>query len=242
MRRSNHVAGGIPAFALMIIVCLTPASGQRGSLGSSYYFVANTRPPDAFLVLRTHPSWQTGLRIMTMPNGTLLEVLERREDGWWHVRVVPTGQQGWALSGQGDSVWIECCRTGLNDPANTRTQRDPVGFRTPSNNIFCLLDEGLPGAIGYLRCDIRGISGATPPRPQSCDLDWGRAFAIEEDGRSGERICHGDTVLNDALRTLTYGRIWRRGGFTCKSEQGGLTCINRMGHGFSLSRNDQRIF
>jgi hypothetical protein len=89
MRRSNHVAGGIPAFALMIIVCLTPASGQRGFLGSSYYFVANTRPPDAFLVLRTHPSWQAGLRIMTMPNGTLLEVLERREDGWWYVESSP---------------------------------------------------------------------------------------------------------------------------------------------------------
>jgi hypothetical protein len=53
----------------MIIACLTPAWGQRGLPGNSYYYVANARLPDAFLALRTHPSSQTGLRVTTMPIG-----------------------------------------------------------------------------------------------------------------------------------------------------------------------------
>jgi TonB family protein len=46
-----------------------------------------------------------------MAKGTLLQVLQRQADGWWYVRVVSTGQQGWALSRQGNTSWIECCQT-----------------------------------------------------------------------------------------------------------------------------------
>jgi Bacterial SH3 domain len=70
------------------------------------YVVANTRPPDAFLALRTHPSTHVGQRIAVMPNGTELRVLERRMDGWWRVRMTETGLEGWALSAQGDRSWI----------------------------------------------------------------------------------------------------------------------------------------
>jgi uncharacterized protein len=76
----------------------------------SYWFVANTEPPDAYLALRTAPYSQGGHRMAMMPNGTLLQVLERRPDRWWLVRVVGTGQQGWALSSQGDRIYIECCQ------------------------------------------------------------------------------------------------------------------------------------
>ncbi len=74
-----------------------------------YYYVANTRPPDAFLALRTEPSASLGQRIMAMANGTMLQVLQRRGDGWWYVKVVPTGQDGWAFSGQGNQAFIVCC-------------------------------------------------------------------------------------------------------------------------------------
>jgi tetratricopeptide (TPR) repeat protein len=70
------------------------------------YLVANTTPPDAFVALRTLPSSRSGERIATMPNGTALQVLQRRSDGWWYVQVVETGQKGWALSGQSGKVWI----------------------------------------------------------------------------------------------------------------------------------------
>jgi hypothetical protein len=86
-------------------------SAAQSSPAGSYYFVSNTQPPDAYLSLRTEPSTSSGQRIATMPNGTLLEVLQRRPDGWWEVRIVSTGQTGWALSGEGGRVWISCCRT-----------------------------------------------------------------------------------------------------------------------------------
>ena len=85
------------------------ASSPNTAGGDAYYYVANTRPPDAFLALRTQPSASSGQRIMAMTNGTLLQVLQRRENGWWYVRVKATGDEGWALSGQGAQAWIVCC-------------------------------------------------------------------------------------------------------------------------------------
>jgi uncharacterized protein DUF6636 len=112
----------------------------------------------------------------------------------------------------------------------------PAGFKSPSNNIHCQYFDG------ELRCDIAQVSSALPPKPRDCELDWGRAFAVAADSRLGQRLCHGDTAIDDSLPALPYGSTWRRGGFTCTSEQSGVTCSNALGHGFSLSRNAQRLF
>jgi hypothetical protein len=83
------------------------AAHAQGS--SDYYHVANTQPPDAYLAMRSAPSMVSGQRIEEMPNGTPLEILEKRPDGWWLVRNVKTGHQGWALSGSPTTRWIDCC-------------------------------------------------------------------------------------------------------------------------------------
>ena len=83
----------------------TPPSAPDNSV----YFVANTRPPDAYLALRTHPSSSVGRRVTTMPNDTTLRVLQKRDDGWWNVEVIASGQQGWAFSGTADRPLIDCC-------------------------------------------------------------------------------------------------------------------------------------
>jgi len=44
-----------------------------------------------------------------MPNGTLLEVLERRDDAWWRVKLLDSGEEGWAMSGNDGREWIVCC-------------------------------------------------------------------------------------------------------------------------------------
>ena len=82
---------------------------ESRSSDRAIYYVANTRPPDAYLALRTDPTSSFGRRVMTMPNGTRLQVLRRRDDGWWYVQVLPSGEVGWTLSRQGNQVWIECC-------------------------------------------------------------------------------------------------------------------------------------
>ncbi|MBB4428867.1 hypothetical protein GGD66_007462 [Bradyrhizobium sp. CIR48] len=117
-------------------------------------------------------------------------------------------------------------------------QDRPIGFLTPSKNIVCqfFTDNGQ----GVLRCDIMNME-SRPRRPADCELDWGRAFEMSAKGAAG-RICAGDTVMDASLPVLAYGEVWQRGGFTCRSEQTGLTCFNAMQRGFSLARAEQRLF
>jgi hypothetical protein len=189
-------------FALVVTALCPQSIAQNASSDATTFYVANTRPPDAFLALRTNPTTGFGhRRIATTANGTPMK----------------------------------CCRTAANDLKTIPTPDVPVGFKTPSKNIYCQLDEAV------LRCDLREMR-TRPRRPRDCDLEWGDAFVIEQTGRSGYRLCHGDTVANDELLILSYGSIWAQGSFSCESQRTGLTCMNFMGHGFSLSRNSQEVF
>ena len=125
-------------------------------------------------------------------------------------------------------------------PALAQPADELAGFRSPSNNIFCQADKADTGYV--LRCDVMKISNRPPARPKDCDLDWGRAFEISDNGESGQRLCYGDTVMNEKLAPLAYGATWQRHGFSCKSEQSGVSCVNPKGHGFELSRSAQRMF
>jgi hypothetical protein len=113
-----------------------------------------------------------------------------------------------------------------------------VGFQTPSKNIGCQFytDNGQ----GMLRCDITNMD-SRPRRPADCELDYGHAFGMSAKG-GAERICAGDTIMDPSLPVLAYGEVWQRAGFTCRSEQTGLTCFNAMQHGFSLARAEQKVF
>jgi hypothetical protein len=232
----------ICGFALAaLLVCAPPVCAQ--SSNSALHYVANTRPPDAFLALRSQPTSASGTRIMAMPNGTALRVLERRADGWWRVRVEPTGQEGWALASQGNRTWIECCVTASVAPAPSQQEPELLGFRTPSNNIHCqFFASTADRGASVIRCDLRETSNRPPPKPRDCDLEWGQAFELASDARAGERLCYGDTVMDAKLAPLAYGQTWERGGLRCKSEPSGVTCVNAQGRGFELSRGAQRVF
>lgn len=99
---------GVRASVVTILLCQVIISSTGNE--RPYSYVTNTRPPDAFLSLRSHPSAVAGTQLEEMPNGTLLEVLSKRSDGWWFVRNASTGRTGWALSRYGGRTWIECCR------------------------------------------------------------------------------------------------------------------------------------
>jgi len=60
-----------------------------------YSYVWDTRPPDDWLALRSEPSTRSGRQLTRMTNGPLIDVLEKRPDNWWRVRLVGTGQEGW---------------------------------------------------------------------------------------------------------------------------------------------------
>ena len=110
------------------------------------------------------------------------------------------------------------------------------GFRSPSGNIVCA-QEG-----ARIRCDLLATTNGRPKRPASCDFDWGYAYATQAGWHRGRRLCVSDTVNDPSLPTLRYGRSWTAAGVTCRSRSAGVTCANRGGHGFFLSKGRQRLF
>jgi len=117
-------------------------------------------------------------------------------------------------------------------------QSDAAGFQSPSRNIACQYFDY--DRQNTLRCDIMEAT-VTARRPTDCDLEWGKAFEMRSKGNAA-RLCYGDTVMEPRMPVLAYGEVWQRGGFTCTSEQTGVTCFNADRHGFSLSRAKQDVF
>lgn len=112
-----------------------------------------------------------------------------------------------------------------------------TSFNTPSGNIGCI-------AFGqYLRCDIAHKSWQAPRVQSPCRLVRGDSLTMRGTGRP-VWTCHGDTALapRGSRRALAYGTRWQRGPFSCTSRITGLTCTNRQGHGFFLSRQSYRLF
>ncbi len=108
------------------------------------------------------------------------------------------------------------------------------GFSSPSGNVACAIDAG------SVRCDIRDRDWEPPPKPSSCDTDWGHALAVE-DGRA-IFLCAGDTAFGPE-DVLPYGATNRVGDFECHSEQAAMTCRDTTtGHGFELARARYRLF
>jgi hypothetical protein len=123
--------GRVRRAALLITAVLLGSGGVSASQdGVGYSYVANTAPPDAFLALHTDPT-SNSPRIMAMANGTKLEVLNRRVDGWWLVRVSPTGEQGWAFSGHGNKAWILCCVAGNETKPDGKSVADRQDMSDP---------------------------------------------------------------------------------------------------------------
>jgi hypothetical protein len=108
-------------------------------------------------------------------------------------------------------------------------------FSVPSRNIGCMGDST------FVRCDISQTRVRPPPKPRSCRFDWGNAFQLGPRGRA-RRVCVSDSALG-SRRILGYGRTQRFGRrISCTSRRAGLTCRNRDGHGFFLSRDRIRLF
>jgi Family of unknown function (DUF6636) len=113
--------------------------------------------------------------------------------------------------------------------AQAMAARPAEFFRTPSKNIRC----------GYfaaqLRCDIASGLRPLPPKPASCDFDWGQTYFLTGRGRT-VLGCVSDSVFSPTARVLGYGTPWHKGGIVCRSRATGLRCTNASGHGFFMSR------
>ena len=111
-----------------------------------------------------------------------------------------------------------------------------TSFRTPSGLIYCSYQTGPK----FLRCDTwyrTRFSGH-----KHCAMgDYGQAFGMRPHRRA-RVLCVSDSTFSEHAKVLRYGHKRRFGPFRCWSERTGLTCLNRGGHGWGLSRAAQSVF
>ena len=127
---------------------------------------------------------------------------------------------------------IALCALVVAAPAASGTL---VGFQSPSGNIGCYMSGK------FARCDIVKHDWMAPPKPPTCELDWGQGVTVARHGKA-EFVCAGDTAINDE-RVLGYGESISRGRFRCVSKETKMKCLNeRSDHGFKLSKDRVKLF
>ena len=100
-------------------------------------------------------------------------------------------------------------------------------FRAPSGQILCAYFTPFEGAL-QIRCDLLFLND--------------RAAVLRPSGK-GRLTRVTDVAGNPRSRTLAYGTSRTFGIYTCTSRRSGLTCkVRRTGHGFTVSRQSQRVF
>jgi hypothetical protein len=100
-------------------------------------------------------------------------------------------------------------------------------FRTPSGKILCLYFDP-PGEAPQIRCDLLFLND--------------RAAVLKRSGKA-RLVKVTDAAGHPRSRAIAYGTSRRFGVYTCTSRRSGLTCRNRStGHGFTVSRESQKVF
>lgn len=121
-------------------------------------------------------------------------------------------------------------------------------FRTPSSNIQCAVVLRTLAEPNGLRCAL--VSGHRGT--DNLDSTW-PYFTLLASGRARFERSDDFPDNGDGVAQLPYGATWaivggthkpgpRRNAINCTSRPSGLTCRNRFGHGFTLSRTRQRRF
>jgi len=111
-----------------------------------------------------------------------------------------------------------------------------VQFHTPSGNINCGMGHG------FVRCDTTEHSWTVPPKPATCEFDWGGSIGVGREGPA-EFLCVSDAVGGPDSPVLGYGERISKNRFRCTSKTKGVRCVNRKsGHGFFTSREEVRLF
>jgi hypothetical protein len=135
--------------------------------------------------------------------------------------------------------------------AGTASAAVVPGLRSPSGNIRCVYAAPTDARNrGALFCTIAHASYAArlqnrclnPNGEQGAGVDW-HGFMLGVKGR-GEVVCSGGALWfgTPGYRTVSYGRSWHAGPYTCASRPTGVTCTNRRGHGLFLSRESYRLW
>ncbi len=123
-------------------------------------------------------------------------------------------------------------------------------FKLRSGNVVCGYGHGSKIPRAFVLCRIK--SGLKPPpRPRKAGCFTTNDVFLGATGKTttGRTICPGEPegdagvlAFEHLARVLGYGTTWSGGGLSCASAVTGLTCRNKSGHGFFLSRERWRAF
>lgn len=149
---------------------------------------------------------------------------------------------------------------GQSTSAPAAATTSSTGFASPSGGILCNLSD--TGA----RCDVTGAQFDAPPKPASCEWEWGFIFELSP-GSPGAFGCANDpaymggeqsppewfqngvdgtkTLSNGSVvTTLGYGHEIRSAAISCVvAADTGVTCKTLDGsHGFTASKRAYRVW
>lgn len=151
---------------------------------------------------------------------------------------------------------------GAGGPVIDGTKNDLTIFATPSTNIVCAA-AAQSGGWG-VRCDVNVQNWQLPPKPDSCEFDWGHGTYLE-DGKAGltcvsDALAGSDLVGSDGtwwngqpgsqvvtaergqVVSLAYGATMTFGTISCLSQTDGLHCTDSASTaGFDISREGYRL-
>src|SRR5579871_717174 len=120
-----------------------------------------------------------------------------------------------------------------------------VYFRGHGGGVVCGAFS-VSGAPTLLECGTVDQLVPAPPRPstKTCGgLDFaGNRIRLAATGEAFG-FCSGDAGVLAAIRSaprLSYGTPRHAGPFTCTSTMAWMTCTNKSGHGFAMSRTHWR--
>jgi hypothetical protein len=122
----------------------------------------------------------------------------------------------------------------------TPEPEDFESFQTPSGRLRCTVSEQalvcqvtlLPSDTHYPEPNIE----ITPECEELAPKQWGNGVRLPADA-DAYPLCATDVQIPDPNPpALTYGKTWERDGFTCTSEEQGLTC-NSGRHVFFANRD-----
>ena len=123
----------------------------------------------------------------------------------------------------------------------------PPHFKTPSGNIFCAYFH--KKTLAGVDCVMKSAyKPSLPRRRPECSRSYWVGLRATGRVQTGGSVCPGEDdpdgpfIGAENAWVLGYGKTWSAGGLRCTSALTGLTCRNRSGHGFVLSRAHWRVF
>jgi hypothetical protein len=109
-------------------------------------------------------------------------------------------------------------------------------FVTADGNVSCIMRSH------FVRCDMTHHKWHSPPKPKSCEFDFGSSFYIDEQGKSGF-ACVSDAT--GATTKYDPGTVFKTGDNVCRlRKHGKVLCKHNGGAdgGFNISKKHYSLF